>query len=351
MEEYIDESQMVWETYSYKGAQITLYSTDPEDIKFCSTYVCDYFSMSKVICKYKVYIITNEQLYINVTKNSNQFEMPVHSIAYKVNMNTYEVFYFIDIQKGSLYIVRDKEVKHAGYIGMRAVRSMIIAQLESFGWIFLHAACISKNEKVVALIGNRFAGKTTSIMELLSKYHYDYVSNDMIAIKEKNGSIECISFPVTLGIRHSTISKVKKLQDINLMIPQNLDMEVIKQINDKHKAPMLTQRVNYSCQDILRIMECGLTNNGTLNQIFFLDYLENCNHCVCEVQSDSNKEALIRSQIVSINTSDLSFVSKYYPEKSKMLQYDKLFENIKVYHIKHNNNNINETIEFIRGCI
>lgn len=87
---------------------------------------------------------------------------------------------------------------------------------------FFHAACVAKGNKAIAIIGDKFAGKTTMCLTLLSN-GWDFISNDKL-ILELSGKdkIVCWGLPIALGIREGTKQIFSKnLYDINLDLEDN----------------------------------------------------------------------------------------------------------------------------------
>ena len=86
---------------------------------------------------------------------------------------------------------------------MRLIRELFILFIaEKKNNCFFHAACVANDEYAVAIIGDKFAGKTTMCINFLN-CGWDFVSNDkLLLIKEKD--IFCWGLPVSLGIREGT---------------------------------------------------------------------------------------------------------------------------------------------------
>lgn len=188
-------------------------------------------------------------------------------------------------------------------------------------------------------------------MELLSKYHYDYIANDLIGLKKIKNEIKCISFPVTLGIRYSTIMRVHELRQINTDIPQIIDCNLIHKIKADDYIAELKQRVNYSVQDIKRELSCNIKSNSLLDTVFFLCYEENHDHSIKKLSNRIEKYDIIKSQLYSVISGELGFVKEYYLYQLHSNHSLKLFDEIEVYKIVHCDKNLHDTVNTIHGYL
>ena len=86
---------------------------------------------------------------------------------------------------------------------MRAIRSTIIRGIQESGCRFLHASAVSRGPKCVLIAGDKFAGKTTTMTQLLLR-GCDFLSNDKVAVSVVGTKLRAQGFPIAAGIRRGT---------------------------------------------------------------------------------------------------------------------------------------------------
>lgn len=87
--------------------------------------------------------------------------------------------------------------------------------LQENGYIILHGACVSKNGEGIIISGNKRAGKTTTLLNLLSR-GYDYTCNDRVAVKQENGEFIAIGIPFSMGIISRDAKKLFNVDKFNI---------------------------------------------------------------------------------------------------------------------------------------
>lgn len=93
----------------------------------------------------------------------------------------------------------------------RIFTTTLVKVLQEKQYTIIHGACVAKNDMGIIISGNKRAGKTTTMLNLLSK-GYDYICNDRIAIKKHGDEYVAVGIPFSMGI---TLNDSKKLFDIS----------------------------------------------------------------------------------------------------------------------------------------
>lgn len=88
---------------------------------------------------------------------------------------------------------------------IRVVRAAILLQLETAGWSYLHAACLTRGGIGLAVTGPKFAGKTTLALQLLGRPGWRLVANDKLAVRPGKAGVEAQGFPIRMGIRSGSL--------------------------------------------------------------------------------------------------------------------------------------------------
>ncbi|MBC1412430.1 hypothetical protein HB961_04155 [Listeria welshimeri] len=101
-------------------------------------------------------------------------------------------------------VYEDKNIELIAKHIMRFIRELLVTNIQERK-VYLHAGCVEYYQKGILIIGDKFSGKTTTILNLLSTGKFDYVSNDKVFINGNNIS----SLPMSMGVRYGTLSKNK----------------------------------------------------------------------------------------------------------------------------------------------
>lgn len=143
---------------------------------------------------------------------------------------------------------------------MRIVRNIIIEIYSILGWQLFHGACLFYKNKGYVIMGDKYAGKTTSILQVLKdNKEVQFVSNDKILIKEVGDKLQVVSVPISVGIRIKTFANIgidfeKYLSDynsyhnvfININKEDNINKKVFLSINEIEQ--LFGRKVIYKCE-------------------------------------------------------------------------------------------------------
>ncbi len=105
----------------------------------------------------------------------------------------------MDKEKLEIFIIydefNDEKLQYVGEI----IFSIFGKQLEDKGYLFLHAACVSKNGNGILILENNPRKRIIILLKLLME-RFDFVCCTHIGIKANRGRINAISIPTRLGI-------------------------------------------------------------------------------------------------------------------------------------------------------
>lgn len=235
------------------------------------------------------------RIYIGSKKDFN-----AHYLVYLPEHNLFHVYR--KRQSNRIYITNIQEKCEHEF--MRLIRKLIIYCLAQQKCTFLHAACVAKKETAVAIIGDKFAGKTTTCLSLL-KQGWDFVSNDKLIIRSlTNKNVQCWGLPIALGIREGAKSIfASEMEGIKLNSDDNRYYMDPGQLIERFKT-----RINNSAQLKLIIVPV-YRDEVTKNSIEEVSRFEvkrllkkqvlSCSHgdrkrmCFEEIQEQGNIEELI----------------------------------------------------------
>ncbi|WP_312982201.1 hypothetical protein [Atlantibacter sp.] len=97
----------------------------------------------------------------------------------------------------------------------REIRDYFDELIRSCRVICLHAACVSNSHNAICIVGDKFSGKTTLMLRMLSE-GYDFVSNDKIYVFLTKDKLHVFSLPISAGIRNGSFKfQPELLEHIN----------------------------------------------------------------------------------------------------------------------------------------
>lgn len=175
-----------------------------EYLTWFKVYFGDYIKIPSQVdneIKYKLFFITDGE---NWDKIKILYNTEVKSKVY----DGMEIMYLEPTYESSklmehyCYFIQG-EFDKAKYCSVRIVRDMLIEiYIKDYNNLY-HMAAVEKNGSAITLMGNKFNGKTTSLINLLCYGSYNYLSNDKLLINNNN---MCIALPYSIGVRCGTLN-------------------------------------------------------------------------------------------------------------------------------------------------
>ena len=95
----------------------------------------------------------------------------------------------------------------------RSLRNLMKLLLMDKGWLPLHSAACILNDVGICILGGKFAGKTSTLVNLLTRPGARFVSNDNLFVRDGGTSLEGCGFPNNAGLRIGTLSAHPGLLD------------------------------------------------------------------------------------------------------------------------------------------
>ncbi len=87
----------------------------------------------------------------------------------------------------------------------RSLRNMMKLLLIDKGWLPFHSAACTWNGIGICILGNKFAGKTSTLVNLLAQSGARFVSNDNLFLRDGGKHLEGCGFPNNAGLRIGTL--------------------------------------------------------------------------------------------------------------------------------------------------
>lgn len=123
----------------------------------------------------------------------------------------------------------------------------------------LHASCVCDSRGAICVIGDKFSGKTTLMLKLLS-LNYKFISNDKPYIYKSGDKFYAFSLPVSAGIRFGSLEIFPYLKDS------------IQNSSLSDEVEFSTQgRVHLSPKIICDIFNTSYCNHSVIRKFIYLE--------------------------------------------------------------------------------
>jgi hypothetical protein len=111
-------------------------------------------------------------------------------------------------------------------VPLRIIREVALRQSEGEGGLFIHCACVRLRGLGVLIVGNSGAGKTTTLMSLMSAEGAEFVTNDRGIVRIVENQVELETWPTAIRVGMGTALASHSLKDAlaNLSRRENLSM-------------------------------------------------------------------------------------------------------------------------------
>jgi hypothetical protein len=95
----------------------------------------------------------------------------------------------------------------------RSLRNTMKLLLMEKGWLPLHSAACIWNDTGICILGGKFAGKTSTLVNLLARPGARFVSNDNLFLRDGGTRLEGCGFPNNAGLRIGALAANPRLVD------------------------------------------------------------------------------------------------------------------------------------------
>ncbi|MCU5106006.1 hypothetical protein OCA21_09115 [Bacillus cereus] len=276
------EEELVSENFSYNSPFFKPLKVGKEDKTGIKIYLCKSF-----INEYSIYNKLEKYL-LNHGSEKPFLKYKAHKVKH-VNYKEYsiyqaldssEVIYIVNKYEQKIYFVISENINNsiAGFALSRFIKNISRYRLDRKKLLPLHSAAVDYNGNGILVSGNKFAGKTTTLSNLLEIENINLVSNDIISIDEH---LNVYGWPQAVSVRFSTIKlnsilKTYLLNNPQLLYPFNeenihrkyndyLDMK-----NDFHKM-----KIKFTPNEYAEIFNKRLFEKTRIKVLIFPKYDKN----------------------------------------------------------------------------
>jgi hypothetical protein len=237
--------------FEFQGASIGFYCDDDDFIEWFSKYFDGYFVTSKrKSADAVIYSTQDDRLFHTFRAQITPSHMPDPEDYVELQLQAQaSLIYQREVDKKNrvdetCYIVAQAErrvlIASPGTVNARratvkrTIRNMMKLLLIERGWLPVHASACVKNGVGICLLGGKFAGKTSTLLNLLSLPDTDLVSNDTLFIRDAGNYLEGCGFPNKAGIRIGTLlanpSLLSWIEKTTETFYPQIDIETIREI-------------------------------------------------------------------------------------------------------------------------
>jgi hypothetical protein len=215
--------------------------------------------LKKLFFAYLFYPQENDSIDITI---SAEFGIPLSDfMRLNKTLNSARCGLLIDSSCDSTYLklfglFKSRELYKAAF---REIRDHLDIFIVNNNVMTLHASCVSDSRGAVCIIGDKFSGKTTLMLKLLS-LNYNFISNDKPYIYKYGKDFYAFSLPVSAGIRCGSLDIVPYLK------------ENIQNYSSSGEIEFSTQgRVHLSPKIICDIFKISYCNHSVIRKFIFLE--------------------------------------------------------------------------------
>jgi len=139
-----------------------------------------------------------------------QKEGPLEEVFYQTKMEP-RCRYLYHGERKVIVIDEPNEGRWVAQHALRLIRVLLRLLCYQDGLIYLHGGMMEMNQRGMAIVGGSRAGKTSTILSLLSLTDARYITNDDIGITFTNNEYTGTGWPRSMSIRKDSFEAIEKL--------------------------------------------------------------------------------------------------------------------------------------------
>lgn len=190
---------------------------DWSDKALAKIYVFEYASY---IDKIKEFLSNKQSKLVIIKKNK---EKVFNISAYQYQVDNWSVFVYIETNTIICLNKQESEIICIGDYSseipiVEFIRDIVYKDQEIRGAIVLHSTAIAKDGKVIAISGNKGAGKSSLMLKCIYDLNYSLVTGDKLFMRLQNGSLIIKGWPDYPHLGMGTIRQYPQL--LQLLEPE-----------------------------------------------------------------------------------------------------------------------------------
>ncbi|WP_127572669.1 hypothetical protein [Paenibacillus xylaniclasticus] len=94
------------------------------------------------------------------------------------------------------------------------IRDLVLKNEENYGVVVVHATCAYRDDEASIIVGQKGAGKSTTLLELVHRFHFLFMSGDKTLVWADGGKLYASGWPDYPHLGLGTMSKYSQLVEI-----------------------------------------------------------------------------------------------------------------------------------------
>lgn len=116
-----------------------------------------------------------------------------------------DIYYYLLKPERKLLIISSCNPQLRRIQGADIIRALMRMLLIERGWLPFHAACCTKDGQGICITGDKFAGKTSTLINLLATNGFHLVATDKLLLYDGGTHLLACGLPLIAGIRPGTL--------------------------------------------------------------------------------------------------------------------------------------------------
>ena len=214
--------------FEYQGISVGLHTDDADLLDWFRGFFGGYFSVtSRTDPDAVVYSTRDPSVFERLESAARSYGRPRGEDETECWMDAYRIIYSreVDEPKGKveencfvlwrpgrnvLISTRGSSKDHQKTV-KRSLRNLMKLLLMEKGWLPFHSAACVWNGIGICILGGKFAGKTSTLVNLLARPGAKFVSNDTLFLRDGGASLTGCGFPNKAGLRIGALLAYPKL--------------------------------------------------------------------------------------------------------------------------------------------
>lgn len=247
--------------------------------------------------------------------------------------------------------------KELHFFPMRAIRNLVVVENLNRGKIIFHASGVVSNNKAYIFIGDKLAGKTTSMISFLKYGGYNLLTNDRILISPNElNEFTAIGLPIAVGIRPKTfkffpqlIEYVKENQLCYYSQPFQTQENFLSLLESISNSENLNKpKITFTPKELAEALNVSISTLGKLAYIFILDLDLSCQKL--EIHPLSNEQAisiLLKNKIDNISEHQPFWNSLLEKNYEGISMIKSIVNHCNIIKIRYNHNVIHQLFDYL----
>lgn len=246
-----------------------------------------------------------------------------------------DIHVYFDGKAKKIGLIEENECNWQVQNLIRMIRVLIRLQCQETETFFLHGGCVSYKGSGICFLGDKCAGKTSSILSFLSYEESQFVSNDDVSVYQSEGVWYAEGWPRSIVVRADTWMKLN-----------GKEFEHIHPLNARVEAPCLYP------QQIGKLFGRNYIRECPVEYIVFPQFADCRQACVRELPKNI-AQTKMKKQVLSNPGKYNEFLLPFFLSNQKKVlnELDLIFDYVTFLELTQNFNSLGEGTESLVSFI